>query len=416
MENLSATAGTRFTELFAAPPEVIFRAPGRVNIIGDHTDYLGGFCLPMAIGPSLYAAAGRNMGVHRLAGAQGGEKTGGGKPPHSQKINVASELFTNRGIEPVSPESPGSYPIIAAVLAILAERGFEINGCSLHISGDLPVGAGLSSSAALAMGTLGALDAMFSLGLSADDKIEIATLAERRAGTPCGWMDPAVIAHARAGQALLLDCYHREFEEIPLGVLAEMGYAFAVIFSGVRRDLSDGRYASLRARMESVAAKLKELDERVSHPRVLGLDAYPAARERLDETDRIYLDHFFLENERVKTFRSALEHRNPWQAGNLMFDSHGSLCSLGCGTPETDWLVERLAQDRRCLGARVTGAGWGGCVIALLSAAAIRGSESLLAAIWDEGRARFGRKMPWFVAEPGDGAGMLQIHLQPLKS
>lgn len=370
-----------FNTAYGREPEVIIRAPGRVNIIGEHTDYLGGLCMPMAIDLSLYVAA---------------DKSGSG-------IKAISSLYPSEGAQNVSESDNSNFKKIAALISELEENGVNFSGADIGITGDLPAGAGLASSAALIAGVVYAIDTLFGLNIPDDEKIKLAIAAEHRAGTPCGYMDPAAVVFGKSGNALFLDCFHEELEYIKID---SGDYGWIVFDSGVKRDLSDGRYEKIRNSMKSAAKSLAELDERITHPRILDMMNYLEGRESVEEKHRRFLDHYFLENERVKSVRRAFEYRNAWQVGNILFDAHESMNTLlSAGSPETDWIVETLSETRDVLGARVTGAGFGGSVIALMKTST---SNLIADDIILKGKKRFWKDMKWFSAIPSGGIERLK--------
>jgi galactokinase len=360
------------------------RSPGRVNIIGEHTDYLGGLCLPMAIDLSLIIAAGRA----------------------DRGVRIASALYPDlQPCEVVSGQG-GAYARLGMLLSVLSERCsnstaesmYRDISANIYVGGDLPIGAGLSSSAAFTVGILTALKHLHGWNLTDDNVIAVAVEAEHRCGMPCGWMDPAVVVYGRIGHAVFLDCFNEEHSHVTIDT---GGFSFVVIDSGVKRDLADGRYANLRNAMESAAAELAKLDKRIEHLRYLDFTAYMSGRESLPDSAKPYLDHFYLENERVKAMIDAFAHRNIHRAGALLLDAHTSAIeNLQSGCPETDWIVEMLCGDAACVGARVTGAGFGGAVIALVETAQAR---SVCGAIVAEGSARFARRMRWWTVAPWKG-------------
>ncbi len=369
-----------FKNAYGKAPETVIRAPGRVNIIGEHTDYLGGLCMPMAIDLSLYVAA---------------SKTGG-------ELRIVSELYPLESATDVTGNEGGKFKKIAALRDELEASGFHFDGADIGITGDLPSETGLASSAALIGGVLFALCELYEFGIGLEERAKIAVSAEHRAGTPCGYMDPAAVIFGEEGTALYLDCYHEEFERF----VADTGdYSWLVIDSGKTRSLADGGYAELKNAMDEAAKSLSALDERITHPRILDFMNYLEGREGVEERHRRYLDHYYLENERVKSVRRAFEYGNVWQAGNILYDAHESMKTLlGAGSPETDWLVERLGEIPDVLGARMTGAGFGGSVVALVKSS----SADLIAEdIAGEGKRRFWKEMKWHKVKPSGGAEKL---------
>ena len=350
------------------------RAPGRVNLIGDHTDYQDGYCLPMAIDREVRVAftprADPRVVVrsHELAGTVGVAAGGTGDPA---------------SVEPAWGRT------VAAVLTALAARGRAPVGFEADVSSTIPVGAGLSSSAAFEVAIALAAADVAGLELSARDLARAAQEAEHRAtGVPCGLMDQLACVAGRAGHALLLDCRTLAIEPVAL----PPGVAVVVAHSGVARRLEQSAYAERRAACEAAAARL-------------GVDALRDATLEQVAADPI-ARHVVSENARVLAFVDALRRGDAARCGALMLESHASLRDdFEVSTPELDALVDRLL-DAGAYGARLTGAGFGGCAVALTPA---RAAERVAQEV--EG---------WVVhaaggagiIEPGDG-GAHGEHLQP---
>ena len=287
-------------------------APGRVNLIGDHTDHTGGLVLPMAI----------DLGI-TIEGERGGDRV-----ELVSDIDPAPAVIPLRGADPATIE-PGWARLVAGVVAeVDPEVGF-----SGSITSTLPVGAGLASSAAFAVA------AALALGAD-DDPVNVARLAQRAerrsTGVPCGLMDQPVSVAGIDGAALLIDTGRAVFRPVPLPPGAEV----VVVHSGEQRILADSAYAEVRARCvsgEPVAAR-----------------------------------HVRSENERVEAMSDAFGREDLEQAGSLMVESHRSLAELGVSTPTLDRLVSELLARPGVWGARLTGAGFGGCVVALCAPDAFR--------------------------------------------
>lgn len=303
-------------------------APGRVNLIGDHTDYMGGLVLPMAVQMGTTVTAVRGGDRLELTSAQ-----------------VPGELSVPLPVtDPAAVEPPwGRY--VAGVAAELGTR----TGLVGSVDSDLPLGSGLSSSAALEVATALALG-------DRGDALELARRcqrAEQRAtGVPCGIMDQLASAAGVAGHALLIDCATLAVTPVPVPPDAR----FWVVHSGQERALVGSAYADRRAECERAAATVGPLPS-------ADLDAI----ERLgDPTVRARARHVRTECDRVTAFAAALDAGGLTAAGELMRDSHRSLRDdFEVSTPALDRLVDELCSRDGVFGARLTGAGFGGCVVAL---------------------------------------------------
>jgi galactokinase len=292
------------------------RAPGRVNLIGEHTDYNGGWVLPMALDLDCL------VGFRRRPDG---------------RVRVVS-LDAPEAIEPWTE----------ALLVELAVEGREPAGIDAAVASTVPVGAGLASSGALSVALGLALCRVSGLDLSPSVLAEACRRAEERAtGVPCGVMDQMAAALGRPREPLLIDCREVSVERVPLP-----GDAVVVVAdSGVRRSLADGRYAERRAACEAAAARLGIASLREAT--VADVAADPVAR------------HVVTENERVLRMVAALRSGDVEAAGAVLTEGHRSLRDdFAVSTPELDALVERMLVCG-AHGARLTGAGFGGCVVAL---------------------------------------------------
>jgi galactokinase len=332
---------------------IAVRAPGRVNLIGDHTDYNEGFVLPLAIDLETVVRA---------------------RPRDDAEIRLHSE-------------TSGWDRYAAGVAEVLAARGRADLGIEGTISSSVPVGAGLSSSAALEVALALALCAAagfelppLELALACQEAELVAT------GVPCGIMDQLASVAGVAGHALLIDCRSLEVRPIPIPA----GLAVLVVHSGVERRLVDSAYAERRAACEAVAARLGVRALRDATPEQVADD--PRAR------------HVVAENERVLAAADALAAGDTAALGPLLAASHASLRDdFEVSTPELDALVAAL-EEAGALGARLTGAGFGGCAVALVPAPdAWRVAERASAAY----RAETGLEPRTFHCRAADGAGKI---------
>ncbi|MDF5757002.1 galactokinase [Spongiactinospora sp. TRM90649] len=328
-----------FRDAYGAAPDGVWHAPGRVNLIGEHTDYNGGLVLPFAVPWGVGAAVSpRGDGVIRLMSLQVEEE--------------AQVLDT--------PEAARGWARYAAgVFWALREAGHAVGGADVVIDGDVPRGAGLSSSAALEMSVALALNDLHGLGLSRMDLAVAARRAENDfAGMPCGIMDQAASSLCEEGRALFLDCRALAGRTIPLDVAAH-GLSLLIIDTGVRHELADGRYAERRAECESAARRLgvESLRDVTDLAGALG---------RLSGAERDRVQHVVTENHRVEATVGLLRAGAVDQLGAMLNASHLSLRDqyrVSC--PELDVAVESAVRGG-ARGARMTGGGFGGSVVALV--------------------------------------------------
>lgn len=358
-----ATGQDRARAAFAAafgatPPAGVWSAPGRVNLIGEHTDYNGGLCLPVPLAHRTYAALRRgSTRVARMASSW--------DPTAVVSLELAS-------VAPGTVDGWTAY--VAGVAWSLRELGLEVPGFDVAIDSCVPVGAGLSSSAALECSVALALDAVHGLGQSREALTAACVRAENEiAGAPTGGMDQAAALRTIAGHALLLDCRDLSVRHVPFDPAAE-GLALLVIDTRAEHALVDGQYAARRATCEEAAAllgvpTLRELtDAPGDAERALATlaDGSPGADVRVRR-----VRHVLAEIERVKQFVALLDAGRLRDVGPLLDASHTSLrddYEVSCR--ELDVAVE-AARAAGALGARMTGGGFGGSAIALVEADAV---------------------------------------------
>ncbi|WP_030245766.1 galactokinase [Streptomyces sp. NRRL S-350] len=339
-----------FEAVHGGRPAGVWAAPGRVNLIGEHTDYNDGFVLPIALPHTTRVGARRREdGRVRLYSSQG----------DGTITDIALD-----GLAPGVVAGWSAYPV--GVFWALAEAGHAVGGADLFVDSDVPSGAGLSSSAALECATAAALNELYGLGLSAPELALIAQRAENAfVGVPCGVMDQMASACCTDGAALFLDTRTLEQRHVPLDLEAA-GFRLLVIDTRVKHDLGDGAYAALRAGCER-AAELLGLDALRDLPAV-GL---AAALERLPEELAPLVRHVVTENQRVAETIEHLDGGRIAALGPILTAGHASLRDdfrVSCA--ETDLAVE-AAVAAGALGARMTGGGFGGSVIALVGAAEV---------------------------------------------
>jgi galactokinase len=369
----------RFEAAFGRRPDGIWAAPGRVNLIGEHVDYNDGLVLPFALTHRTFAAA----------------------APREDGVVAARSMQSDGSLSaPVHSLEPGSmseWPAyVAGVMWVLREDGHDVTGMDVLLDGRVPVGAGLSSSAALECSVALAATELSGLALDAPTLARVAQRAENDfVGVPCGLMDQMASMVCTAGHALLYDVRSEQAEQVPFSP-ADAGVALLVIDTSVKHSVGDGAYADRRSTCEAAAetlgvATLRDIPETGLHEALAQLsgDAVPRVR------------HVVTEIARVSAAADALRAAEWQQLGELMRASHVSLRDdYEVSAVELDTAVD-AALHAGALGARMTGAGFGGSAIALVPLDSVDQVSSAVTAAF----AADGFSAPKiFPAEPGPGA------------
>ncbi len=379
-----AALADAFHDRVGAEPEGVWLAPGRMNLIGEHTDYNDGFVLPLAIDRGLLlAAARRDDGVLRVWSLQ-----------EDDPVSVAiAELSPGR--------VTGWAAYVAGVVWALRAAGHPVPGADLVLSGDLPPGAGLASSAALECGTALVLDDLYDLGMAPQERALLAQRGESDfVGMPCGLMDQLACVLGRAGHALFLDTRSLTHEHLPLDP-AGAGLALLVIDTRVRHSLAEGRYADRRSACESAAGELG-----LAALRDLPLGELDRALTALEGESARRVRHVVTENARVLEAADLLRQHRLAGLGRLLTASHASLRDdFDVSGPELDAAVD-AALRAGALGARMTGAGFGGSAIALVAARAVPDVATAVADAFDR---RGWRRPEVYPAVPSDGARRVRL-------
>ncbi|MDO4696165.1 MAG: galactokinase [Neisseria sp.] len=342
--NIISDLQTLFRRQFSDAPRLIVRAPGRVNLIGEHTDYNDGFVLPCAIDFAAYIAVAKNNSrTVRVFAADYGER----------------DEFSLDGSFIPSGKPWANY--IRGVVRAMADNGFPLpEGADIAVKGNVPQGAGLSSSAALEVGIAKALQALFGLDLTAAELARIGQYAENRfVGCQCGIMDQLASACGQAGHAVLIDCRSLETQAIPM----PDGLSVMIVHSRVKRGLVDSEYNIRREQCETAArhfgvAALRDLDEA----------AFADGKQGLDETAARRALYVIRENRRTLEAAEALRRNDTAALSRLMAESHvGMRDEFEITHPAIDTLVKLISEIiGKEGGVRMTGGGFGGCVVALM--------------------------------------------------
>ncbi len=379
--NADDTLAQQFVDCFGGTPDLITRAPGRVNLIGEHTDYNEGFVLPMAINYDVRAAA--RARVDRII----------------RLYSVDFHQFDTFSLDDIhhASRSRGWSNYVRGVADVLQREGHNIHGLDAAISGEVPRGAGLSSSAALELATLIAFKQLDNLDI---DPLRAALLCQRAenefVGVRCGVMDQMIASLGRANNALLIDCRSLKYTAVPLPHKTSI----VVVDSGVRRGLVESAYNDRRSQCEEGARQMG-----VPTLRDVTLDMFASWQNKLPAIVARRCLHVVTENQRVLDSAAALRSGDLAAFGALMNASHASMRDLfEVSTPEIDTLVEIQQDVPGCLGARLTGGGFGGCTVALVYSEAV---SALQERIIGEYAARTGKATRIYICYATDGAGIV---------
>lgn len=351
MSTLSETrVGELFGEFFASNPQGLVKAPGRVNLIGEHTDYNGGFVLPAAINYHTYIAF---------------------SPRDDRLLRVVAWNFDNAEVmipltEDQREDTRHSWSnYLRGVVQQLCRAGFTLAGGDLYIAGDLPSGAGLSSSASLEMAVIRALLSLSGETIDPTKAALLGQAAENQfVGCNCGIMDQLISARGQTNSALLIDC-----QDLSTRAVTMPGdWEILIVHSGVKRGLVDSEYNQRRQQCEQAAAYFGQ-----TSLRTVNLPDLLAAEGKLDELSFRRARHVLSENERTLVAADALANGDLTTLARVMGESHNSMRDdFNITTPAIDRLVGIIAEaGKGQAGARMTGGGFGGCVVAVAPAAVI---------------------------------------------
>ncbi len=365
-----------FAERFGRPPRWVVRAPGRVNLIGEHTDYNDGFVLPLAIDRAVWIAL---------------------VPGDDRQVAVESLDFSQSAsfsIDHLTRDKAGWIEYLKGVAWSLQDAGYSLKGWRGVLQGDVPLAAGLSSSAALEMATARAFAAVAGLPWEPVPMAKLGQRAENRwVGVNCGIMDQLISAAGRAGHALLIDCRSLETHPVPF----PRGIAVAVLDTGTRRGLVDSAYNERRSQCEAAAKFFGVKALRDVDPGMLS-----ARGPGLDETTRRRARHVITENHRTVEACEAMEHGDAAALGRWMNESHASLRDdYEVSSDALNAMVDAARAHPACFGARMTGAGFGGCAVAVIDA---RAADDFPARVADDYQAKTGHAAAVYVCQATNGA------------
>lgn len=361
-----------------------FFAPGRVNLIGEHTDYNNGFVLPMAIDRRIYAYL---------------------QLRDDKQINIYSidlDRYYTTTTEKLKFNKENSWSnYIVGVVSELQKEGYHPTGFNMVFTGDIPQGAGLSSSAALEVVTVYGLAELNNFEISPVKKALIAQSAENNfVGVECGIMDQYISCLGEKDKALLIDCESYDYNKVPI---QNKKYQFLIIDSKVQRGLVDSEYNLRRQQCNNVVKYFNEnFAEDIESLRDIDINELFRYEDKLNETDYKRATHVLTENRRVLEFADSVEDGNYEKAGQLMYASHLSLKNeyeVSC--EELDFLVENALELKGVLGARMTGAGFGGCTVNLIEKDY---KSKIINSIKTEYKKEYNKEPDFYTSRPAKGA------------
>ncbi|HHQ2586420.1 galactokinase [Providencia rettgeri] len=384
METLKQTIATSFEKTFGYQPEIYVQAPGRVNLIGEHTDYNDGFVLPCAIDyQTMTAAAKRDDRIIRVVAAD--------------YHNECDEFSLDGDITFLPEKMWANY--IRGVVKFLLQRGFSFNGCDIAVSGNVPQGAGLSSSASLEVVIGQTLKALYQLDISQQDIALNGQQAENQfVGCNCGIMDQLISACGDAGHALLIDC--RSLALFPISIPDDL--VVMIINSNKQRGLVGSEYNTRRQQCEEAANLFG-----VKALRDVTFDDFLQQQHQLSPIVAKRAKHVISENERTLAAAKALTQNDLLQLSELMAQSHISMRDdFEITVKEIDTLVDIVKSVLGVQGGvRMTGGGFGGCVVAVMQQQCV---QPVIDAVEAQYQKATGLQADIYVCQPSSGASVVR--------
>ncbi|MCW8312483.1 galactokinase [Sphingobacterium sp. InxBP1] len=374
----------KFKSLYQDEP-IVVTSPGRINIIGEHTDYNDGFVLPAAIDKAIYVAVSKRGDDLISLYAEDYRES------HEVRLSDIA----------ISEKHWPNY--ILGVVDQYQKRGATLGGFNLYIDGDVPLGAGLSSSAAVECAVTLALSELFDLNVGRLDIPQIAQKAEHTyAGVMCGIMDQFASAFGKEKNVIKLDCRTLGFEYVPLDL---KGYEVVLLNTNVKHSLASTAYNKRREQCEQASAWVREEYPEVKNLRDVTIDMLDRLVKEKDEDIYAKASFVVLENERVEKSCEALRAGDIKQLGQYIFQSHEGLSKVyEVSCPELDYLVDYVRQFPEVIGARMMGGGFGGCTINIVKEGAL---ASILPALEQEYRQKFDKELAVIQVNIADGTRLI---------
>ena len=385
VNELIESACKTYVSKFGAEPDFVAAAPGRVNLIGEHIDYNDGIVLPLAI--ERYTVVAGSATADRFH-----------CQVFSEQLQTKVEFVLNDQLKP-KPDCWSNY--VAGVVSGFRNAKHQVPGFNLIVDSNIPVGAGLSSSAALEVATATFLEGLLGVNLDKKEKALLCQRAEHEfAGVPCGIMDQFASTFGEENRLVKIDCRNGSVELVPI---EDNGVSFLVVDSHAKHNLADGEYKTRRAECESALVNLG-----YKSFRDVSAESFEHSQDRLNEVEKRRARHVVSEIDRTMAAFNAIKNRDLEQLGKLLYASHESLRSdFEVSCPELDFLVntcQKIGVQGGVYGARLTGGGFGGSTIALVK------SDQLLSVVEElqqSFKSQFGVTPDAFSTMPARGAYLM---------
>lgn len=374
----------QFLENFT--PELTIESPGRINIIGEHTDYNMGFVLPTAIEKKITFKF---------------QKNNSDTICHVYSIDYDTGFELN--LDRIEKSSKEWENYILGVLNEISKRSDNLRGFDCTLESHVPIGSGVSSSAALECGLAFGLNEMFDLGLSKMDIVELSQAAEHNyVGTKCGIMDQFASVMSKEGHVILLDCKSLEYSYIPIQI---QPYKIVLLNTNVSHNLASGEYNVRRAQCEEGVSILQEKNPKVVSLRDATMAMLEDAKGDMDNTVYNRCKYIIQEKNRVLDAVKALKGNDLDKVGRLLYETHEGLSKMyEVSCPELDFLVEFSKKYDSVLGARMMGGGFGGCTINIVHEDAIEDFVEAASKAYED---EYNLKLTWFEASPSKGTSIV---------
>lgn len=365
---------------------LIVRSPGRINLMGGHTDYNSGFALPAAIDKALYLSFSQN----------------GNKQVMAQSLNFQEEFSFD--LDNFPEKSQGWQGYLVAMVQELQERNYSVTGFSCLINGNIPIGAGLSSSAAFCCGLIYGISNIFNLDIPKKEIALIAQATEHRIGLNCGLLDQFAILFSQKGKGLFVDFKTLEIEDCPMELSNE---TFVLFDSKVKHELaSESGYNDRVSSCQKVVNRLQKENPSIQSLRDVSEELLRSQQSMIDPVDFKRAHYIIGENERVKAAKIALENNDVATLGALMTQTHRGLQNeYEVTTSELDYLIDLATAHPNIYGGRMIGGGFGGCTLNLVKQENIEETISTIKAQYKE---KFDIDIPAYQVSPSEGISIVQ--------
>ena len=374
-----------FASQFGVEPTYVVASPGRINLIGEHVDYNSGFVLPAAIDKYMYVAV--------------SERNDHGIYMHASDVNESYQINLK---DPLQQSSLGWPNYVLGVVDALQIGGYTVNGFNILITGNIPIGAGVSSSAALECATVLACKELFNLDITKEEMVKTAQLAENKfVGVNCGVMDQFASMFGKTDHVIKLDCANLSYTYFPFKL---EGISIVLFDTFVKHSLASSEYNTRRLECETGLAALHQ-QCKVASFREATLSMLDAVATNI--TSKVYNRCKYVIEE-IARMEAACNHLLAGEIdafGARMYETHAGLSELyEVSCPELDMIVENCKPEPAIIGARMMGGGFGGCVIALAQSTEVDSVYSRINTLYER---QFGRSMGKYVMQIGDGTTLL---------